>query len=67
MVNVQKRLKGASVEADFWHGENLHHLEEKKAQNWVNLEQVCSITLSKADFCNNDHNVGQLGGGVQRV
>ena len=31
-VNVQKRLKGASVEADFWHGENIDH-PEKKAPN----------------------------------
>ena len=32
MVNVQERLKGASVEADFWYGENIDHVE-KKAQN----------------------------------
>ena len=32
MVNVQKRLKWASVRADFFHGENLDH-PEKKAQN----------------------------------
>ena len=31
-VNVQKRLKGASVEADFWHGENIDH-DEKKGLN----------------------------------
>ena len=31
-VNVQKRVKGASVEADFLHGENIDH-EKKKAQN----------------------------------
>ena len=35
MVNVQERLKGASVEADFWYGENMNHIDdrEKKAQN----------------------------------
>ena len=32
MANVQKTLKGASVEADFWHGENIDH-PEKKAPN----------------------------------
>ena len=30
MVNVQKRLKGASAEADFWHCENIGYPEEKK-------------------------------------
>ena len=29
MVKVQKRVKGASVEADFLHGENIDH-EKKK-------------------------------------
>ena len=32
MVNVQKRLNGASAEADFWYGDNLDHVE-KKDQN----------------------------------
>ena len=32
MVNVQKRLKGASVEADFWHGENIEHVEKKSSK-----------------------------------
>ena len=32
MVNVQKSLKGASSEADFWHGEKIDH-PEKKALN----------------------------------
>ena len=32
MVNVQKMLKGASVRADFFHGENLED-PKKKAQN----------------------------------
>ena len=31
-VNVQKWLKGASVEADFWRGDNIDH-DEKKAEN----------------------------------
>ena len=31
MVNVQKRLKGASVEADFWHGEIIEHVEKKSS------------------------------------
>ena len=29
-VNVQKRVKGASVEADFLHGENINHEKKKK-------------------------------------
>ena len=29
MVNVQERLKGASVEADFWYGENIDNVEKK--------------------------------------
>ena len=35
MVNIQKRLKGASVKADFWHGvgDNIGHAEKKKALN----------------------------------
>ena len=32
MINAQKRLNGASAEADFWYGDNLDHVE-KKAQN----------------------------------
>ena len=32
MANVQKTLKGASVEADFWHGENIGH-DKKKGLN----------------------------------
>ena len=31
-VNVQKRLKGGSVEADFWHGENIDHDEKKRSK-----------------------------------
>ena len=27
MVNIQKRLKVASVKADFWHGEYIDHAE----------------------------------------
>ena len=34
MVNIQKRLNGASVKADFWHGANIDHAE-KKAVNSV--------------------------------
>ena len=30
-VNVQKMLKRASVEADFWHGENEDHDEKKRS------------------------------------
>ena len=33
MVIVQKRLKGASVKADFWHGEYIEYADIKKAQN----------------------------------
>ena len=29
MVNIQKWLKGASAEADFWYGENIDHVEKK--------------------------------------
>ena len=32
MVNFQKRLKGASAEADFWHGENIEHAEKKSSK-----------------------------------
>ena len=32
MVNIQKMLKGVSMEADFWHGENIDPAE-KKAPN----------------------------------
>ena len=30
IVNVQKRLKGASAEAEFWYGDNIDHVERKK-------------------------------------
>ena len=33
-MDVQKRLKGASAEADFWYGKNMDYVE-KKAQNSV--------------------------------
>ena len=29
MVNIQKMLKGISMEADFWHGENINHAKKK--------------------------------------
>ena len=32
MVNVQKRLNGASVRADFLHGENIDHAKEKSSK-----------------------------------
>ena len=32
MINVQKRLNGASSEADFWHGENLDRPEVKTSK-----------------------------------
>ena len=32
MANVQKRLKGASVEADFWYGENIGLAEKKSSK-----------------------------------
>ena len=32
MVNVQKRLKGASVDVDFWHGENIDTVKEKSSK-----------------------------------
>ena len=31
-VNVQKRVKGASVEADFWYGENIGLAEKKSSK-----------------------------------
>ena len=37
MVNVQKRLKGASAEANFWHGEYIDHaeIEVVKSENMI--------------------------------
>ena len=32
MANVQKMLKGASAEADFWHGKNIEHAEKKSSK-----------------------------------
>ena len=32
MVNVQKRLNGASVRADFLYGENIDHAEKKSSK-----------------------------------
>jgi len=32
MVNFQKRLKGASVEADFWYGKNIGLAEKKSSK-----------------------------------
>ena len=32
MANVQKRLNGASAEADFWYGENQDHVEKKSSE-----------------------------------
>ena len=32
MVDVQKSLKGASAEADFWHGKNIDHAEKKSSK-----------------------------------
>ena len=32
MVNVQKRLNGASAEAGFWYGDNLDHVKEKSSK-----------------------------------
>ena len=37
MVNVQKRLKGASAEANFWHGENIEHVEKKSSKQRLPL------------------------------
>ena len=36
-VNVQKRLKGASAEADFWHGENMEHVKKKSSKERLPL------------------------------
>ena len=33
MVNFQKRLKGASVQADFLYGENIDHSKKKVLNN----------------------------------
>ena len=33
MVNPQKRLNGASVEADFWYVENIDHVQNKLASS----------------------------------
>ena len=32
MVNVQKSLKGGSVQADFLYGENIDHAEKKPSK-----------------------------------
>ena len=40
MVNVQKRLKGASAEADFWYGENIDHIKEKSFSNKLTRRQA---------------------------
>ena len=45
MVNFQKRLKGASAEADFWHGENIEHAEKKKLQIATSAEAPFMVKL----------------------
>ena len=37
MVFVQKRLNGASDKADFWHGENIEHVEKKSSKYCLRL------------------------------
>ena len=32
MINVQKRLNGASAEVDFWYGDNLDHVNKKSSK-----------------------------------
>ena len=45
MVNVQKRLKGASAKANFWHGENIEHAEKKKLQIATSAEAPFMVKL----------------------
>ena len=45
MANVQKRLKGASVEADFWYGENIGLAEKKKLQIATSTEAPFMVKL----------------------
>ena len=48
MVNVQKRLKGASAEANFWHGENIRCVEKKAANSDFRFGPLhCEIRLLK--------------------
>jgi hypothetical protein len=37
IVDVQKRLKGASAEADFWYGDNIDHVKKKSSKERVSL------------------------------
>ena len=57
MVNVQKRLNGASVKADFWHGEKIGYPEKKKLKiatfteaPSMGLNQLCIGNVQKLFF-----------------
>ena len=48
MVDDQKRLNGASAEADFWYGDNLDHVEKKSPKYRVSLRPKL---IEKCSFC----------------
>ena len=48
MINVQKRLNGASSEADFWHGENLDRPEVKTINS--NKIQLLALTINSNHY-----------------
>ena len=47
MVNVQKRLKGASAEADFWHGEYIDLAEKNGDFQWGPLQSEIEVVKSE--------------------
>ena len=55
MVNVQKSLKGASSEADFWHGENIDPAEKKALNSdvgWSPLHgEIGLLKLKNRNSC----------------
>ena len=44
IFNVQKRLKGVSVKADFWYGENIDHVKEKSSKV-DSLKELPKLTI----------------------
>ena len=61
MANVQKSLKGASTEADFWHGESINYAVKKTPLNndvgWGPLHSeigLPSLTKTTSNSCNQD-------------
>ena len=56
MVNVQKRLNGASVQADFLYGENIDHSKKRVLNNdftWGPVHGEIGLqSLKNRIFCN---------------